>query len=115
LDEPSEKDSVVIGWLPEDQATVDLHEDPRLASSGSSLEIKGLALAWTGDDDMAAVRNRSDTTIETIRATLLNNPSMNGAVAWARLSTGSYRQARNNRGPEASWDFTVHVNAFSRP
>lgn len=115
LQEPSEKCFAVIGWLPEDQPTVDLKEDPRLASSGSSLAIKGLAMAWGGDDDMAAVRNRSDITVETIRASLLKDPSMRGTVAWAHLTAGSYRQSRNNRGCEASWDFTVHVNAFSQP
>lgn len=115
LMEPSEDDVVVIGWLPEDSATVSLREAPRLASSESTFSVQGLAVAWSGDDDMHVVRARVDTTIETIRTTLLLNPSMSGAVSWAILALGSYRQARNAKGCEAVWDFTVNVNAFSRP
>lgn len=113
LDRPSDKDVIVIGWLPEENATVDWTEDTAgLGSYGERFDIQGLASSFSGGTLLKPPRDRCDFLLETVRTAVHAHSTLNGAVSRARVIAQHMTPFQNESGSAVDTDFTVSCEVF---
>lgn len=112
---PPEPDVVVVGYSPDDVAAVEYTDTiAGLDSNREQFDVACLALAWRGETVMRTVRDRCDQLVEAMRAELVADPTLGGAVTRARLTTVSLDQDQTEQGAVATAQATVRVDAFRR-
>lgn len=113
LARPDRPDVIAVGWTPTEGEAVEMVDvDAGLETSRETYDIICLASSWSGDTAMGARRARVDGMVEQVRARLVADPTLGGAVARARLATVSLGQYQTASGAEAAVEFTVRVDAF---
>ena len=113
LQRPSEADVIVVGWLPDEGATVDFEETQAgLDSTREDFDIAGMVSSWNGDGDMGAAVDRSDELVEAIRGAINADRTLGGVVTRARLQTVSFSDHQTAQGAESALEFSVRVTAF---
>jgi hypothetical protein len=115
LERPTEPDVICVGWEPDEGEAVSLTPTYDLGSTQESYDVVCLASSFSGGTDLAARRVRSDALVEAVRAELMADPTLGGAVTHAEVTTQSWAQFQTSSGCEVPIEFTVHVEAFRIP
>jgi hypothetical protein len=82
--------------------------------SREAFEITSLASSWRGDDDPKQVRDRVYHFIDLIEDELQRDPTLGGVVARAQLRSEAFAQEQTNKGPVATVQFVIAVDAFTK-
>lgn len=112
---PDEKDSVAIGWLSAETATVAWNSSPASLAADDPTEaftIQGLVLSWRGDLDFKAARDRADALLEAVRTVIQADPTLQGAVSYTELFTMSLVNWQLEKGVEVYIQFGVRATVF---
>lgn len=112
LDRPSEPDVICIGWEPDEGEVVTFAATYDLASGQESYDVVCLASSWSGGTDLPSRRARADALVEAVRAELMADPTLGGAVTRAEVTTQSWAQFQTSAGCEVPIEFVIHVEAF---
>jgi hypothetical protein len=113
VDEPSEHDVIVIGWLPDDTSMVTWTEDlAGLGSTGETFTIQGLVSSFRGDSSLKAVRDIADGLLEIVRAAVHANQTLGGAVNRARIAAQTMTPIKDAKGTAVEIDFIVHLQVY---
>lgn len=113
LQRPVEPDVIVVGWLPDEGATVEFRRTTAgLGSEEESFDLAGLVSAWRGDGDMVAAVDRADELVESIRTALVADPTVGGVVMRAWLQTLSFSDYQTSEGAQSAVEFAVGVTAY---
>lgn len=119
VDDQSMADQVFIGWAPDGEAAEFLQS---FASAGArtrdeNLTITGWLESWTGDDDIAARRERAFELLAAVENALRATdptptaPTLGGAVQWSEVTRGVLRQSYTEQGAHVGIAFTVSCRA----
>ncbi|AEM87086.1 hypothetical protein [Streptomyces violaceusniger] len=113
-------DYLLVGWSPNTELSVEFTQDFNAAGARTRDEEFSILCyleTWTGDSDVAARRTRAFELLavceETVRASGSNPtaPTLNGAVLWAEIASGSLIQASTDKGVRAAIPFVVTCRA----
>jgi hypothetical protein len=116
----SERDILYVGWQPNGDAAVALHQDFNVAGARTRDEdfvISGYVESRGGDKDMAVRRARVFEILGAVEVALRATdaapeaPTLNGAVLWAHLTAGDLFQQQSNDGALAGLNFVVSCRA----
>ncbi|UPT41772.1 MULTISPECIES: hypothetical protein [Streptomyces] len=116
----TEKDRIYVGWAEGADQAAEIQQSFANAGARRRNEdavISCYAESRGGDKDMRLRRNRVFELLAEVENALRGTaaapeaPTLNGAVLWSELSTGSLSQAQTGSGPMASLDFTVAYRA----
>jgi hypothetical protein len=115
LKRPDANDSVVIGWLSAETATVAWNSSPASLEAGDTTEvftIQCLILCWRGDFDFITAVARADALLEAVRAVVQADPTLDGSVSYAEVFTMSLVNWQLEKGVEVYIQFGVRVTVF---
>ncbi|AGP56185.1 hypothetical protein [Streptomyces rapamycinicus] len=113
-------DYLTVGWSPTSELAVEFAQEFNAAGARTRDEEFSILCfldTWTGDTDVAARRARAFELLavceETIRASNSNPtaPTLNGAVLWAEIASGSLMQTNTDQGVRAAIPFVVACRA----
>lgn len=108
----TEPDVIAVGFSPERVAVEGTDAVAGLNTEREAFDVVGLASSWRGDPDIKVVRDRAFALLSAITSTLKANPRLDGTCALARVSVLAYAQEQTDKGPVATVEFQVHVEAF---
>jgi hypothetical protein len=116
LEEPTETDVVVLGWLPDGSPAVDFQQTPlTMGTSQEVFVVHGFVYSWSGGTDSRAVRVRADVLLEAVRGVLLANKALGGVVSYAQLTQCSWLPSSGSVGTAQMITYAIHVDAFTTP
>ncbi|MFI0772317.1 hypothetical protein ACH4TQ_46740 [Streptomyces sp. NPDC021218] len=113
-------DYLSVGWSSGSELAVEFTQEFNAAGARTRDEEFSILCfldTWTGDTDVATRRTRAFELLavceETIRASNSNPtaPTLNGAVLWAEIASGSLMQANTDQGVRAAIPFVVACRA----
>ncbi|WP_055526009.1 hypothetical protein [Streptomyces graminilatus] len=119
-DDISRDDLIAVGWSFDGDQAVEIAQDFNAAGARTRNEnfaITGVIDVWSGDDSVAAARDRVFELFGVlemaVRASGSNPdaPNLNGAVLWAHITRGVLRQSYTDQGVRAGLAFTVTCHA----
>jgi hypothetical protein len=119
-DDVNQQDFIAIGWTPDGDQAAELQQQFNAAGARTRDEdfvIAGWIDVWSGDTDFSVVRARVFELLgvveQRLRATdaAPEAPTLNGAVLWAHLTSGSLHQSHTDQGIRAALGFTVSCRA----
>ncbi|MGA6159593.1 hypothetical protein ACPEIC_40365 [Stenotrophomonas sp. NPDC087984] len=113
-------DYLSVGWSPTSDLSVEFAQEFNAAGARTRDEEFSILCSldtWTGDSDVAARRTRAFDLLavceETIRASSSSPtaPTLNGAVLWAEIASGSLMQTNTDKGVRVTIPFVVNCRA----
>lgn len=107
-------DVVVVGFSP-DRSSAEMTRNPAgLKGDREQFVLVGLASSWRGDEDLRIVRERAFTFITGLNEVLKQDQTLGGACTRARLAVSSYVGEQTTKGPVATVEWELTVDAFGR-
>ncbi|MEV8636517.1 hypothetical protein AB0395_33205 [Streptosporangium sp. NPDC051023] len=114
----TEPDVIAVGFtgIPGEAAVQATEERAQMgiAPDRERYDITCLASALRGETDAQAVRLRAFELLEAIRSELRRDPTLGGLVMSARLAVLSLTAQQTSAGAEATVQFIVRIDAFTR-
>jgi hypothetical protein len=107
-------DAVAVGLTTEDTSV-----ESGLSNAGlgqprrEGCDVNCLARSWSGNDDLPARRARVFSMIEAVSAVLVADPTVDGTVTRARVSSLVYSAARTGEGTGAFVEFRIRFDAYT--
>ncbi|MEV8043565.1 hypothetical protein AB0P02_06890 [Streptomyces griseoluteus] len=120
VDDISNADFLAVGWSGGEDEAVAIAQDFNAAGARTRDEEFTIACVldvWSGDDNVAAARERAFALLAVVEAALRASgpnpeaPTLNGAVLWAHLTRASLRQYFTDQGVRAALGFAVSCHA----
>lgn len=116
IEDMSSADLLAVGWQPESEEAVQFQQDFNASGARTRDEdfsILCWAESWTGDRSMSARRTRAFELLAVVEQAIRASgaspeaPTLNSAVLWAHLTSGTLRQVSTDQGVRVGVGFAV--------
>lgn len=103
---------VAVGITTEDASVESGTAQAGLRASRETIDVINLVRVWSGNTDLGPLRDRAYQLLDAVDAHLRADPSVSGAVAFARLVGHVYTPVRNEDGCGVFLEPRIRVDAF---
>lgn len=103
---------VAVGITTEDASVESTTAQAGLRATRDTTDVINLVRVWSGNTDLAPVRDRAYVLLDTVDTYLRSDPTVGGTVGWARLVGCVYTPVRNDDGVGVFLEPRIRVAAF---